>query len=142
MFQLIKSMGTKTIAIITVTIIAVLLGFTYYLYHDNTAVAEQVGELKVENGIIKQNEDFAQQSTTITDRVVTETVVKKREVQHTTDRLRRETLDEYVKQIEAPQKTGEPDGAERARVFARGLHEQYCSARPEDPDCRPVNANP
>lgn len=142
MFQLIKGMGMKTIAIIVVTLVIALLCTVKYLRSENKTLSGEKIELNIENGIVKQNLDYVEKSHEITNKVVDEAVTAQRESTKTTETLRRDNLNEYVNKINAPTKVGEPDGADRVRVLARGLHENYCRARPKDARCITTNINP
>lgn len=146
MFTLLKGFSTKTIAIVVGVVIAVLLASSVFFYKSNKKAILENGSLKTENVIMQQNEDFMEKSSVITDQIVSDFVTETRESNNVTEKLRKESIHEYVKKVE-PTKQVEPErvdpavGAERVAGLANSMHENYCRARPKDAICNTESAN-
>lgn len=146
MFTIIKSIGTKTIAIVVCVVITMLLATTYFLYNSNNNKATENGVLKTENVTMRQNEVFTEKSAKITDTVVSDYVEKSVKANTSSEKLRKESLNEYAKKVEmASDGSSEQDsrraGDERVAKLARSLHANYCRIRPEDADCRTIDTD-
>lgn len=141
MLDLIKGFGTKTIAAVVCVVVVILLSATVALYKSNNSKATENGALKVDNVTLQQNEAYTEASIKVTDKVVTEYVDESTKAKSASEKLRKESLNEYVKKVE-PAKDGSSEqdarraGDERVALLARRLHENYCRIRPEDNDCR------
>lgn len=146
MLDLIKGFALKPGTLIATGVILVLVLVTIFFYRTHNQDLVTNVAITQENGVLKQNEDFTDKSKVITDAVVTGFVQESKKSTVTTDTLRRESINEYVKKIDpvgvpkSPASQGDlPDGADRVSVFADSMHQNYCRARPEDIQCNPVS---
>lgn len=144
MFTLLKGISTK----VYVGVIVVLLATGWFFFKAYSNGLVEKGSLETSNVTLQQNVDHVEQSAKITDTVVTDFVNESKKSQQTTDKLRKEALNEYINKIEpkvvpkaAEPSDAKPDGADRVGVLAKRMHENYCRARPEDARCHPVNTN-
>lgn len=148
MWTVLKGFLAKPLTILIGVMLVILIGTTIFYYHAHNDELVVNGQIKSENGILKQNEDFTDKSNKITDQTVVEFVQKSKESTASTEQLRRESINEYVNKIEPkggpqkePTKDSLPDGADRVSKLADSMHENYCRARPKDLQCNPVNSN-
>lgn len=145
MLTFIKGFGVKAIAITVGLIITILVGTTVFYYKANNSHLVENGALKSDNVIMQQNEVFQESSAEITDQVVRDFVVDTMKANTATEKLRTESIHEYVQTVEVQKdgdnsKASDPNGDIRVAKLAKRLHDNYCRIRPEDPDCNPVNS--
>lgn len=143
MLTLLKGISVKVyLAIILVLGVAGWLSFKAY-----TGSLVEKGAAQVEQVTLEQNLDHAEQSAAITDKVVSGFVNDTKKSHETTEKNRKEALNEYVNKIEPKpvkkpvESSAVPDGADRVGILYERMHDNYCRARPEDARCDPVNAN-
>lgn len=141
MFPLFKGVSIK-VFVIVITLLS-LASYGLWKLYTNSLVEN--GSLQVQNGTLQQNVTHVEQSAKITDSVVNNYVIESKKTQQATLTLRKETINEYVKNIvpavtpkEPDQKGTVPDGADRVGILADRLHENYCRYRPNETRCSSV----
>ncbi len=144
MFTFIKGFSTKAIVITVSIIIAILISTTVFYYKANKSQLVENGSLKNDNVVMQQNEVFQEASAAITDKVVKDYVEETMKANSATEKLRTESIHEYVQTIEVQKEEGsskvsDPNGDIRVAKLANRLLENYCRIRPQDPDCNSSN---
>lgn len=145
MFTFIKGIGFKAIAITVSVIITILVGTTVFYYKANNSRLVENGALKSDNVVMQQNEVFQEFSAKITDKVVNDFVVETMKANTATEKLRTESIHDYLQTIEVQKdgdnsKASDSNGDIRVARLAKRLHDNYCRIRPKDPDCNPVDS--
>lgn len=142
MLTFLKGISSK----VYIGIILALLVVSWILFKAYTGGLTENGSLQNSNVTLQQNVEHVEKSAAISDTVVTEFVNEVKQSQQTTERIRKETVNEYINKIKPkvdvvkPTETNDlPDGADRVIGLANSMHENYCRARPKDPRCTPVN---
>lgn len=134
------SIGTKSILLLFFFGV-IWLGISKY-----NSTIESNGKLKSEAEIYTDALDYKEWSAAITDEVVKEFVDDKVTQIETTEKTRKEAIDEYFKDdaiTGVPKSSPVPvtDTSSDVRVgkLANSLLNYYCTARPKDPRCNPVS---
>lgn len=140
MLKLLKGLGTKTIVAIISMVIITLWMSTAFFYNTSKKVEAVNTTLTNSNIQLESNLDSLNKSILITDKVVSDFVEKSNEIKTTTEKLRKESIHEYIKQVEPKRSTvHEPgdssNGSERVTQLALSMHKNYCRARSNDPVC-------
>lgn len=147
MFTFLKGYGTKVI-VTAVCVVVIILGSTVaFLYRSNNNKLVENGALKSNVATMQQNEVFTEKSAKITDTVVSSYVEQTTKANIASEKLRKESINEYVKpvapyrgQVSEDERRDSDD--ERVAKLANRLLENYCRIRPEDTDCRALNPTP
>lgn len=146
MLTFFKGFGTKTIVVAVCLVVMILASIVAFLYRSNNNKLVENGSLKTEVATMQQNEAFTEKSIKITDAVVTDYVEQTAKANITSEKLRKESIHEYVMHVE-PFNGSKPEDErrnaddERVAKLANRLLENYCRIRPKDSDCVTVGAN-
>lgn len=141
MLTLLKGIGIKfLIGVILTLLVACFILFK--VYSDNL---NNQGTLEQTNATLQQNVNHIEQSTKITDKVVKDLVIDLKQSSHTTDRIRKEALSDYINRVESigvtiPKDTAIDDTTSITGLVNR-MYENYCRARPKDVRCDTIHFN-
>lgn len=134
------SIGTKSILLLFFFGV-IWLGISKY-----NSTIESNGKLKSEAEIYTDALDYKEWSAAITDEVVKEFVDDKVTQIETTEKTRKEAIDEYFKDDaitgvpkSSPVQVTDSSSDVRVGKLANSLLNYYCTARPKDPRCNPVS---
>lgn len=122
------------------------IGLGGFAFHQYKSTLIENGSLTNQNVTLTENVEYKDWSAAITDKVVKEYVQEKTQTTIENEHVRKEAIDEFIKDSETKGPTGkvisDDDDLARVAKLAKRMHDYYCSASPEDVRCNTVNTSP